>query len=79
MCIRDRLFWDVMNEPSWHGFILSVDDPEERQRRLDMVWDFVRHFIRFVREKDPVNALGVGPVSYTHLDVYKRQMLLYAE
>ena len=54
------LFWDVKNEPSWHGFILSVDDPEERQRRLDMVWDFVRHFIRFVREKDPVNALGVG-------------------
>lgn len=54
------LFWDVMNEPSWHGFILSVDDPEEKQRRLDMVWAFVRHFIRFVREKDPINALGVG-------------------
>ena len=54
------LFWDVMNEPSWHGFLLSVDDPEEKQRRLDMVWDFVHHFIGFVREKDPVNALGVG-------------------
>ena len=25
-----------------------------------MVWDFVRHFIKFVRKKDPVNALGVG-------------------
>ena len=54
------LFWDVMNEPSWHGFLLSVDDPQEKQKRLDMVWDFVRHFIKFVREKDPVNALGVG-------------------
>lgn len=54
------LFWDVMNEPSWHGFMLSVDDPVEKQRRLDMVWEFVHHFIRFVREKDPVNALGVG-------------------
>lgn len=54
------LFWDVMNEPSWHGFMLSVDDPVEKQRRLDMVWKFVRHFIGVVREKDPVNALGVG-------------------
>ena len=54
------LFWDVMNEPSWHGFMLSVDNPEEKARRLEMVWEFVRHFVQFVREKDPVNALGVG-------------------
>jgi hypothetical protein len=54
------LFWDVMNEPSWHGCLLSVDDPEEKGRRYEMVWDFVRHFIKFVREKDPINALGVG-------------------
>ena len=54
------LFWDVMNEPSWHGFMLSVDDPIEKQRRLDMVWKFVRHFIGVVRKKDSVNALGVG-------------------
>lgn len=54
------LFWDVMNEPSWHGFLLSVDDEEEKQRRYEMVWKFVRHFITFVRQKDPVNALGVG-------------------
>ena len=54
------LFWDVMNEPSWHGFLLSVGDEEERQRRYEMVRKFVRHFITFVRQKDPVNALGVG-------------------
>ncbi len=54
------LFWDVMNEPSWHGFLLSVTDDEERKRRYEMLWEFVRHFISFVREKDPVNALGVG-------------------
>lgn len=54
------LFWDVMNEPSWHGFLLSVDDEEERNRRYEMVWKFVRHFIAFVRKKDPINALGVG-------------------
>ena len=54
------LMWDVMNEPSWHGFLLSVDDKEEKQRRYDMVWKFVRHFTKFVREKDPVNAIGIG-------------------
>lgn len=54
------LFWDVMNEPSWHGFLLSVDDEEERQRRYDMLWAFVHHFVDYVREKDPVNALGIG-------------------
>lgn len=54
------LFWDVMNEPSWHGFLLSVDDEEEKQRRYELVWKFVRHFISFVRQQDPVNALGVG-------------------
>jgi hypothetical protein len=54
------LFWDVQNEPSWHGCLLSVDDPVEKNRRYEMVWKFVRHFVKFVREKDPVNALGVG-------------------
>ena len=54
------LMWDVMNEPSWHGFLLSVDDADEKQRRYDMVWKFVRHFTKFVREKDPVNAIGIG-------------------
>ena len=28
-------------------------------------------------EKDPILRLFLGPVSYTHLDVYKRQALYY--
>ena len=32
-----------------------------------IVWDFVR----FAKERN----IRVGPVSYTHLDVYKRQVL----
>lgn len=54
------LFWDLMNEPSWHGFIINTSDEEERNRRLDMVWEFVHHFIGVVRGLDPVNALGIG-------------------
>lgn len=54
------LFWDVMNEPSWHGFIISVQDETEKARRMDMVWRFVHHFVRLVRKLDPVNALGIG-------------------
>lgn len=54
------LFWDVMNEPSWNDFINGATDEKEKSERLEMVWEFVRHMIRFVREKDPVNALGVG-------------------
>lgn len=54
------LFWDVMNEPSWHGFIINVTDPQEKQRRLDMVWAFLHHFVKLTRDLDPVNALGIG-------------------
>ena len=53
------LFWDVMNEPSWHGFLLSASE-DEKEKRYDMMWKFVRHFTKLVREKDPVNALGIG-------------------
>ena len=54
------LFWDLMNEPSYHDFIINITDEAEKSRRLEMVWEFVRHFIGIVRKLDPVNALGVG-------------------
>ena len=54
------LFWDVMNEPSWHGFLINIVDPQEKQRRLDMVWKFLHHFVKLTRDLDPVNALGIG-------------------
>ncbi|MCH9276761.1 hypothetical protein JS533_010835 [Bifidobacterium amazonense] len=56
------LFWDAYNEPGWHGFLQSVDDPVERARRFDLVWAHVRHVIGVIRENDPVNAIGVGHV-----------------
>lgn len=54
------IYWDLMNEPSYHGFIVNITDIAERNRRLDMVWKFVHHFLGFVRGLDPVNALGIG-------------------
>jgi hypothetical protein len=54
------LFWDVMNEPSYHGCVLSVDDPAEKERRYQKIWDFVKHFVQVVRDNDKVNALGIG-------------------
>ena len=32
--------------------------------------------VRFIRAV-PLHGLGIGPVSYTHLDVYKRQLNAY--
>lgn len=54
------LFWDVANEPSWHGWLLNVKDSIELKRRQDMLWTYIRHMVSYVREKDPVNALGIG-------------------
>ena len=54
------LFWDLQNEPSYHGFVINIKDEAEKQRRIDMVWKFVHHFLEFVRKLDPVNAIGIG-------------------
>lgn len=54
------LFWDIMNEPSWVNGLVREKDPAEKAKKYDMIWKFVRHFIGYVRELDPVNALGVG-------------------
>ena len=54
------LFWDLQNEPSYHGFVINIKDEVEKQRRMDMVWRFVHHFLAFVRKLDPVNAIGIG-------------------
>lgn len=69
------LFWDISNEPGIRaddGFVwydeepasrregLAKPDLEELRARQELVWRFVRHFCRYVKKKDPVNAIGVG-------------------
>ena len=54
------LMWDVMNEPLCCGWIDGCSDPAEKSRRVERVWEFLRHFIPIVRANDPVNAVTVG-------------------
>lgn len=62
------LFWDVQNEPSWHTAIVSIEDPAERTRRLNVVWKLTRHMIATVRRLDPETPLGVGHTYITDTD-----------
>lgn len=70
------LFWDIANEPGYHtpNFVTFYpeepafrqelspmpEDMESFRAKQELVWQFIRHAIAHVREKDPVNALGVG-------------------
>ena len=52
------------------GELALFDDPEV----LEYPWDLSPYDA--APTVDDLSALGAGPVSYTHLDVYKRQALL---
>ncbi|MBR4185420.1 MAG: cellulase family glycosylhydrolase [Clostridia bacterium] len=61
--LRDEpglLAWDVMNEPLCCWWIDGCADAEEKARRKETVWEFLRHFIPCVREHDLKNAVTVG-------------------
>ena len=58
----DNATW-YPEEPEWaREFALPLDDAQrqELRRRQELVWAFIRHFCRYVKSKDPVNAIGVG-------------------
>ncbi len=69
------LFWDVSNEPgfrnpggTWtedepewqHEFDAPPEDMEAFRERQELVWNCIRHFCRYMKQKDPVNAIGLG-------------------
>lgn len=69
------LFWDISNEPGYRltdnstgypeepGYIRENSephDPEDLRYRQELVWEIVRHFCKYVKARDPVNAIGVG-------------------
>ena len=65
MCIRDRI--DPLNK-DFSGFVFKIQanmDPRHRDRIA---------FVRIVSGEFE-RGMSVNPVSYTHLDVYKRQGL----
>ena len=70
------LFWDIANEPGYtDDFVTWYDDEPEYletfSKRPDMedlrdkqekTWEIVRHFCKYVKEKDPDHDLGVGNI-----------------
>lgn len=53
------LLWDIMNEPTCNDYC-GLAPAEERQARMDKVWNFVRYYCRLVKELDRKNAITVG-------------------
>jgi len=70
------LFWDISNEPGYRireSNTVWYDEEPARMRegveepdfeylryRQNLVWEFIRHFCKYVKKRDPVNAIGVG-------------------
>lgn len=70
------LFWDIANEPGYtDDFVSWYDDEpeylqtfsprpdmEELRRNQELTWKCVRHFCKYVKEKDPDHDIGVGNI-----------------
>ncbi len=53
------LMWDVMNEPLWNDYYNKATG-DEKQQHADEIYAFVRYYLKYVRQIDPVNALTAG-------------------
>ena len=71
------LFWDAFNEPgytdqfvTWYeeepkyvqDFRPGVPDLKELREKQERTWAFVRHFVRYIKEKDPDHDVGIGNI-----------------
>lgn len=55
------LMWDIMNEPACNGWTYAGDIAEdERSRRYNLLWAFLRRYCAFVKKLDSVNAITIG-------------------
>ena len=54
------LMWDVMNEPTYNGWIGGATDPNEKQRRKDKTFEFIRRACALVKELDPGSHVTLG-------------------
>jgi endo-1,4-beta-mannosidase len=53
------LMWDVMNEPLWNDYYNNATG-EEKQQHADEIYAFVRYYLKYVKQIDPVNATTAG-------------------
>ena len=71
------LFWDISNEPGYtDSFVTWYDeepkyvqdfrpcrpDMEELRAKQEKTWEFIRHFCKYVKSKDPDHDIGVGNI-----------------
>ena len=71
------LFWDAFNEPgytdqfvTWYeeepkyiqDFRPGVPDMQELRNKQEKTWEFVRHFCRYIKAKDPDHDVGIGNI-----------------
>lgn len=70
------LFWDIANEPGYtDNFVTWYDeepeylrtfrekpDLEELKQKQEATWEIVRHFCKYVKQKDPDHDIGVGNI-----------------
>lgn len=61
------LMWDIMNEPMCNDYIGQASK-EERPGREKKLWDFVRHYCKYVKKQDPKNATTVGVMYPRYLE-----------
>ena len=74
MCIRDRFKPFVMKELVANGTSHNIKNAKKMVEKLEpAVWDVLEDVIK---EHPVMLNRAPTPVSYTHLDVYKRQRLL---
>ncbi len=71
------LFWDISNEPgytdqfvTWYdeepGYVQdfrpAMPDLRELRQKQESTWEFIRHFCRYVKQKDPDHDIGIGNI-----------------
>ena len=71
------LFWDISNEPGYTDNFVTWYDEEpkyvqdfrpakpdigELRRKQESTWEFIRHFCRYVRQRDPDHDIGIGNI-----------------
>lgn len=71
------LFWDISNEPgytdafvTWYDeepkyvqdFRPCVPDLTELREKQEKTWEFIRHFCKYVKAKDPDHDIGIGNI-----------------
>ena len=54
------IMWDIMNEPSCNDYILKETSKNLLDLKYAKMWSFVGHYLKLVKQLDPVNAVTVG-------------------